>query len=174
VSYNHEAERELVEQTFSAEWGEPSAAVHIGRFQPTFTVPGRAVDGSSATAHPIRQFLGRVLHGAVVIVDAVLDMVANTTVMSVDKARSGRVQGTENSEAVRFADTVRGEFWLVISASRVAAAQTGSARQVAVVWSGVGAARPRLDPDVVALRWPDGSSVFLSPEPAERQRLASV
>lgn len=166
--------RELVQGTLGQEWGESAIAVHIGRFNPSFAVPGRQVDGARHPPDQVRRFFGRMVHAVVVVLDKLFYLLGAGTIMSVDRSRVGRVQGVEGSDAVRFAQAVQGEFWLVFSASRVAAAQTSSAAPVVVVWSGVGASRPQWDRDAVALRWADGSSVFLWPERAERERLASV
>jgi hypothetical protein len=56
MPYDHEADRELVQQTFSREWGEPVCAVQIREFVPSFKVPGRQANGSPSSQRRVRRF----------------------------------------------------------------------------------------------------------------------
>jgi hypothetical protein len=61
MPHDHEAERELVQQTFSREWGNPAHAIRIQEFVPRFRVPGRRADGSSRSEHRVRHFFSSVV-----------------------------------------------------------------------------------------------------------------
>lgn len=172
---NQEADRELVQQTLSREWGESTVAVHIA-FEPAFQVPGRRDDGSFSSQHRVRRFVGRVCRGVASAVVVAVELVANssTGLHPWISLYSGEVRGAEGSSAVQFADAVQGKFWLVISASRLAAVKARSSSPLIVMWSTVGSDCPQLDRDASTLRWPDGSSVSFLLHSAERQRLATV
>ena len=175
VSDSYEAARELVQQTLSREWCEPTVAVHIA-FDPAFQVPGRRDDGSFVSQHRVRRFIGRVGRAVASVVVVAVELISDssTGLHPWISLYSGEVRGAEGSSAVQFADAVRGKFWLVISASRLAAAKAGSSSPLIVMWSAVGSDCPQLDRDASTLRWPDGSSVSFLLHSAERQRLATV
>jgi hypothetical protein len=176
MPYDHEADRELVQQTFSREWGEPVCAVQIREFVPSFKVPGRQANGSPSSQRRVRRFfisVAQTLHFLVALAAGVF-LDGNLNGPSIPTYR-GKVQGSEGSSAVQFAELLRGtDFWLVVSASRLAAVQAGSSPPVIVMWSSVGPDRPQRDGDAAALLWPDGSRVFFVLDDAESQRLVAV
>jgi hypothetical protein len=87
----------------------------------------------------------------------------------------GQVRGLGGSSAVQFAEIVRGEsFWLVVSASGLAAVKTAPSPPVIVMWPAIGPDRPQQDRDTGTLRWPDGSWVSFHLDAAESQRLVGV
>lgn len=177
VPDNQEADRELVQQTLSREWGEPTVAVHVRQFAPRFQVPGRRVDGSPSSQYRVRHYvglIGKTLHVVVVFAAELLSSATGFGGPSFTTF-SGQIRGPEGSAAVQFAEAVRGgEFWLATSASRLAAVKTGSSPPVIVTWSGIGSVSPQLDRDGKALRWPDGSSVSFILDASERQRLLAT
>ncbi|MGH3771860.1 MAG: hypothetical protein ACRDRW_10750 [Pseudonocardiaceae bacterium] len=177
VPGSQEADRDLVQQTLSREWGEPTVAVYIEQFAPRFRVPGRRADGSSSSRYRVRRYVGLVgktLHLVVVLAAELLSSATSLEGPSF-ATFSGQVRGPEGSAAVQFAAAVRsGEFWLATSASRLAAVKTRSSPPVIVMWSGAGSGCPQLDRDAKALRWPDGSSVSFMLDTPERQRLSAT
>jgi hypothetical protein len=174
---NQEADRELVQQMLSREWDELTVAVHIRQFDPRFRVPGRLADGSPRSQYRMRRYvglIGKTLHLVVVLAAELLSSATGLGGPSFTTF-SGQVRGPEGSAAVQFAQAVHGgEFWLAISASRLAAVKTGSSPPVIVMWSGIGSMCPQLDRDAKALRWPDGSSVSFILDTSERQRLLAT
>jgi hypothetical protein len=175
MPYDHEADRELVQQAFSRDWGEPAAAIYVRQFIPRFWVRGRAADGSPASQHRVRRLFRFLVNAGYLIVAIAAELITNVS-PAFDypgKTYRGRVRGAEDSSAVQFADSVcGGDFWLVRSGSRLAAAKTGSSAPVLVMWSAAGAQRPQLDRN--KLRWPDGSSAALWLDTEESQRLVPV
>ncbi|HEX6403557.1 MAG TPA: hypothetical protein VF003_10435 [Pseudonocardiaceae bacterium] len=173
MPYDHEADRELVQQTFSREWDEPVRVVRVKEFVPHFKVPGRQANGAPSSEHRVRRFLssvGKTLHFMVALGAGVF-FNGNLAGPSIATYR-GRVRGPEGSSAVQFAETVRGEsFWLVVSASGLAAVKPGSS---SVMWSAIGPNRPQQDRDAGTLLWPDGSRVSFHLDAAESQRLVGV
>jgi hypothetical protein len=174
---NQEADRELVQQTLSREWGEFPVAIHIRQFSPRFRVPGRRADGSPSSRHRVRRYVGLIGKTLHVVVVLAVDLLSSATGLGGPSFTtfSGQIRGPEGSAAVQFAQAVRGgEFWLAISASRLAAVKTGSAPTVIVMWSAISAVCPQLDRDATALRWPDGSSVSFTLDISEHQRLMAT
>ncbi len=178
MPYDNEADRELVQQTFSREWGEPICVVRVEEFNPGFEVPGRQADGSPSSEHRVRQFCYAAFRFLYFLVAFALSAISNANVGDPRSFASyrGHVRGSEGSSGVQFAELLRGEsFWLVLSESGLAAVKTGSSPQVTVIWSAVGPDRPQRDGDDAGiLRWPDGSWVYVILDPAESQRLAGV
>jgi hypothetical protein len=177
MPYDHKADRELVQQTFSREWGEPACVVRVENFVPSFEVPGRQANGSPSSEE---SRVRRLLHAVYQFLWFVVSLAAGVLGGNLSGPPSfehyrGHARGPEGSSAVQFAELLRGaSFWLVISASWLAAVKTGSSPPIIVVWSAVGPDRPQRDGDPGLLRWPDGSSVFIIFETAERQRLVGV
>jgi hypothetical protein len=175
MPYDQEADRELVQQAFSREWAEPVTAIHVRQFTPRFWVRGRAADGSPGSQHRVRRLFRFLINAGYLIVAIAAELITNVSPAFdyPDKTYRGRVRGGEGSSAVQFADSVRGgDFWLVRSASRLAAAKTGSPAPVMVLWSAAGSQRPQLERN--KLRWPDGSSAAFWLDTEESQRLVPV